>query len=94
LAALRDALRDQDAPCLREAAHKFSGLLSEFSTVAGDRAGSLEDTAARGSLHEVPTILEELEAITSELVQLAGKLSLQDLQSCPNAGDINCLHSE
>src|SRR5271163_4260817 len=41
LAALRDALRDQDAPRLREAAHKCCGMLSEFSTVAGDLAGSL-----------------------------------------------------
>src|SRR5262249_61187146 len=42
LAALQEALRDQDAPRLREAAHKCCGMLSEFSTVAGDLAGSLE----------------------------------------------------
>ena len=52
LAALRDALRDLDAPRLREAAHKCCGMLSEFSTVAGDLAGSLEDLAARGLLQE------------------------------------------
>jgi HPt (histidine-containing phosphotransfer) domain-containing protein len=41
LAALRDALRDLDAPRLREAAHKCCGMLSEFSTVAGDLAANL-----------------------------------------------------
>jgi HPt (histidine-containing phosphotransfer) domain-containing protein len=46
LAVLRDALRDQDAPRLREAAHKRCGMLSEFSAAAGDLAGSLEDLAA------------------------------------------------
>ena len=86
LAALRDALRDQDAPRLREAAHKFCGLLSEFSTVAGDRAGSLEDIAARASLHEAPSLLEELETMATELVQLAGGLSLEVLQSTSDTG--------
>jgi hypothetical protein len=43
LAALRDALRDQDAPRLREAAHKCCDMLSEFSAAAGDLAGRLED---------------------------------------------------
>jgi len=39
----RPPLGDQDAPRLREAAHKSCGMLSEFSTVAGDLAGSLEE---------------------------------------------------
>jgi PAS domain S-box-containing protein len=86
LAVLRDALRDQDAPRLREAAHKFCGLLSEFSTVAGDRAGCLEDIAARASLHEAPSILEELEMMATKLVQLAGGLSLEALQCTRNTG--------
>ena len=50
LAAVRDALHERNSPRLREAAHRFCGLLSEFSTVAGDLAGSLEDLAASGSL--------------------------------------------
>ncbi|MGO9110319.1 MAG: PAS domain S-box protein [Thermoguttaceae bacterium] len=85
LAALREALRDQDAPRVREAAHKFCGLLSEFSTVAGDLAGSLEDMAARESLDEAHPILEQLETMARELVQLAGGLTLDALHSTPNA---------
>ena len=80
LAALRDALRNQDVPRLREAAHKFGGLLSEFSTVAGDRAGNLEDLAAQASLGEAPAVLQDLETKANDLVQAVGGLSLQTLQ--------------
>jgi hypothetical protein len=51
-------VREQDAQRLREAAHKCCGLLSEFSTVAGDLAGNLEDLAAGAPLDEAPRILE------------------------------------
>ena len=86
LAAIRDALDAQDAPRLREAAHKFCGMLSAFSTVSGDQAGNLEDLAARGLLHEALPILEELETMATELVQLAGGLSLEALRSNSNTG--------
>ena len=69
LAALRDSLRDQDAPRLREAAHKCCGMLSEFSTAAGDLAGSLEDLAAGTQLDNAAPILEQLETMASELVK-------------------------
>jgi HPt (histidine-containing phosphotransfer) domain-containing protein len=69
LAALRDALRDQDAPRLREAAHKCCGMLSEFSTAAGDLAGSLEDLAAGTQLDKAAPILEQLVTIAQELVK-------------------------
>ena len=52
LAAVREALHDHDALRLREAAHKFCGMLSAFSTVAGNQAADLEDLAARGLLQE------------------------------------------
>ena len=69
LAALREALGDQDAPRLREAAHKCCGMLSEFSTVAGDFAGSLEELAAGTQLDKAAPILEQLETMASELVK-------------------------
>src|SRR5262249_49146486 len=47
---LRDALRDRDAPRLREAAHKLCGMVAAFSTVAGEVASELEDRAALGDL--------------------------------------------
>src|SRR5438128_818332 len=38
LKAIQDALRDRDAPRLREAAHKLCGMIAAFSTVAGEVA--------------------------------------------------------
>ena len=61
LAEVGDALRDQDAPRLREAAHKLCGLLSAFSTVAGDVASDLEDHAALGRLDEARPLVGQLE---------------------------------
>jgi HPt (histidine-containing phosphotransfer) domain-containing protein len=69
LAALRDALRDHDAPRLREAAHKCCGMVSEFSATAGDLAGNLEDLAASTQLDNAGPVLEQLEAIAQELVK-------------------------
>jgi CheY-like chemotaxis protein len=80
LAAVRDALHDQDAPGLREAAHKFYGTLSAFSTVAGDQAADLEDLAARGMLNEALPFVERLNKCATELARLAGGLTIETLQ--------------
>ncbi len=80
LAALRDALRDQDAPRLREAAHKCCGMLSEFSTVAGDLAGSLEEVAASTRLDKAAPILEQLEPKAQELVKQVEGLTVEALR--------------
>jgi HPt (histidine-containing phosphotransfer) domain-containing protein len=69
LAALRDSLRDQDAPRLREAAHKCCGMLSEFSAAAGDLAGDLEELAASTQLDRAVSILEQLETMAPQLVE-------------------------
>src|SRR5438105_15853534 len=80
LAALHDALRDQEAPRLREAAHKCCGMLSEFSTVAGDLAGSLEDLAAGTQLDKAVAVLEELETIIHELVKQTDGITVEALR--------------
>jgi CheY-like chemotaxis protein len=80
LTALRDALRDQDAPRLREAAHKCCGMLSEFSTAAGDLAGSLEELAAGRQLDKAAPILEQLEAIAQELVTQIDGITVEALR--------------
>ncbi len=76
-----DALRDQDAPRLREAAHKLRGLLSAFSTVAGNVASDLEDQAARGQLDAARQLVGRLETMARDLIQLVGGLSLETLQN-------------
>jgi HPt (histidine-containing phosphotransfer) domain-containing protein len=80
LAALRDAFRDQDAPRLRAAAHKSCGMLSEFSTVAGDLAGSLEELAAGTQLDKAAPVLEQLETIVHELVKQIDGMTVEDLR--------------
>jgi len=89
LAALRDALRGQDALRLREAAHKCCGMLSEFSTVAGDLAGHLEDIAGGAPLSEAPRILAQLETATRELLLQVGDISIEALRQQAEADDEN-----
>jgi two-component system sensor histidine kinase/response regulator len=80
LAVVRDALHDLDAPRLREAAHKFYGLLSAFSTVAGNQAADLEDLAARALLEEAIPVVEELDQCATELARLTGGLTVETLR--------------
>jgi two-component system sensor histidine kinase/response regulator len=80
LAALQEALRDQDASRLREAAHKCCGMLSEFSRVAGDLAGSLEELAAATQLDKAAPILEQLETIAHELVKQVDGITVEALR--------------
>jgi HPt (histidine-containing phosphotransfer) domain-containing protein len=80
LAAVRDALQDQDALRLREAAHKLCGTLSAFSTVAGDQAADLEDLAARTQLADAAPILEQLETMVHELLKAADGITVEALR--------------
>ena len=90
LAAVRDALREQDALRLREAAHKLGGMVAAFSTVAGGVASDLEDHAARGQLEEARPLVEQLETMAEELMRLAGGLSLETLRhQAEVAGDLD-----
>src|SRR3954451_12512721 len=87
LATVRDALHDQDALHLREVAHKFYGMLSAFSTAAGDQAADLEDLAARGLLKEAPVVVEQLDRCATELARLAGGLTVETLRKQAEATD-------
>jgi CheY-like chemotaxis protein len=81
LKAVQDALRDRDARRLREAAHKFSGMVSAFSTVAGGVASDLEDRAAQGQLEEARALVGQLETMVPELLRLADGLTLDALHT-------------
>jgi HPt (histidine-containing phosphotransfer) domain-containing protein len=80
LAAVQDAVRDGDAPRLREAAHKLAGMVATFSTAAGSVASELEDRAARGELQEAQSLATQLAAMAAELTRLVGGLSLGALR--------------
>ncbi len=88
LAAVQDALREQDTLRLREAAHKLSGMVAAFSTVAGGVASDLEGHAARGQLEQARPLVEQLETMVEELVWLAGGLSFETPRhQAEDAGD-------
>jgi hypothetical protein len=87
LTEVGDALRDQDAPRLREAAHKLCGLLLAFSRTAGNVALDLESQAAQGRLAEAWPVVERLEEMAQELMRLAGGLSLKALRQHAEATD-------
>jgi PAS domain S-box-containing protein len=80
LKAVQDGLRDRDAPRLREAAHKLSGMVAAFSTVAGGVASEVEDRAAQGQLEEARGLVGRLETMAEELMRLVGGLSLDALR--------------
>ena len=79
--ALGQALRERDAPRLREAAHKLSATVGMFSTVAGQLASDLEDRAARGEHDAAAALARELGGMTADLLALAGGLSLDGLRA-------------
>jgi CheY-like chemotaxis protein/HPt (histidine-containing phosphotransfer) domain-containing protein len=80
LAAVREALRDGDAPRLREAAHRLAGMVATFSTAAGGAASELEDHAEQGRLEEARPLVGRLEAMADVLLRLADGLSLESLR--------------
>jgi HPt (histidine-containing phosphotransfer) domain-containing protein len=80
LKAVQDALRDRDALRLREAAHKLSGMVAAFSTVAGGVASEVEDRAAQGQLDESRPLVGRLEAMAEELMRLVSGVTLDALR--------------
>jgi HPt (histidine-containing phosphotransfer) domain-containing protein len=78
--AVQDALREGDTPRLREAAHKLCGMVAAFSTAAGGLASNLEESAAQNRLEEARHLVEQLEAMSQELIRAVDGLSLETLQ--------------
>jgi HPt (histidine-containing phosphotransfer) domain-containing protein len=80
LQAAQDALRDRDAPRLREVAHKLCGMIAAFSSVAGALASQLEDHAAGGRLEDCQPLMEDLDRIARELILQVDGLSIEALR--------------
>jgi CheY-like chemotaxis protein len=81
LNSVKDALRDGDAPRLREAAHKLCGMVAAFSTSAGHAASELEERAAHGQLEEARPLVARLESMADELIGAVDRLSLDALRA-------------
>ena len=80
LTAVQEALREQDAIRLREAAHKLCGTVAAFSTAVGAVASDLEDRAERGQLETAWPLVERLEAIARDLIEQVDALSIKVLR--------------
>jgi PAS domain S-box-containing protein len=80
LAKVEQAFEDRDAPCLREAAHALSGMVSAFSTSIGHITSELEAYAARGQLGEAGALIGRLRAITPDLIRQVGEASIESLR--------------
>jgi two-component system sensor histidine kinase/response regulator len=86
LAELQKALADQNAPQLREGAHKLFGMMAAFSAAAGAVVSGLEDHAARGQLDQAATLMEQLTAMARELPQAVANLSIESLRQAAGNG--------
>jgi PAS domain S-box-containing protein len=80
LAEIGDALRNQEACRLREAAHKLYGTITTFSTIAGELVSDLEDRAAHGQLDEARPLVGQLDTMVQEVMKDVDGLSLATLQ--------------
>ena len=88
MAAVQDALHERDSARLRESAHKLSGMLAAFSSVAGGVASALEDHANRDQLDEARPLVARLESMVEELFRLTDALSLETLRSQAEAANL------
>ena len=77
---VRDAVNQQDASRLREAAHELRGLLSTFSAMAAAEAARLETMGAGGQLDEAASTLDGLSAMVERLGPQLEELSIEQLR--------------
>jgi hypothetical protein len=94
LQAVQNALQDRDAPRLREAAHKLSGMVSAFSTRAASVASDLEENAVHGHLDEARRLVVQLEAIAQDLMHLTDAMSLKTVRHLAEIAHVNRVGSQ
>ena len=87
LSAVEQAFADRNAPRLREAAHRLSGMLAAVSTDAGRVAADLEDHAARGQLEDAAAPIEQLSMMVRALQRTVGDLSIEQLRREAGIGE-------
>jgi PAS domain S-box-containing protein len=80
LAEASEAIRDRNAPRLRESAHKLGGMVSSFSTTAASVAALLEGLAAQGNIEEAIQTHSRLTEIVARLFPVLNTLSVEQLR--------------
>jgi CheY-like chemotaxis protein/HPt (histidine-containing phosphotransfer) domain-containing protein len=83
LAEVSAALRDRDAPRLREAAHKLGGMASSFSAAAAEAAALLERLGCQGKIEEAVQAHSRLSEIVGRLLSVLDNLSVEQLRRRP-----------
>src|SRR5215469_9872175 len=68
LAEVSQAIRDEDAKRLREAAHKLGGIVSSFSATAAEAAALLEQLGSQGKISETAQIHSRLTEMVKSLI--------------------------
>jgi PAS domain S-box-containing protein len=80
LAEVSEALRDRDAPRLREAAHKLGGMVSSFSATAAEAAALLGRLGSQGKIEEAMQTYSLLTEIVGGLISALDTLSVEQLR--------------
>jgi PAS domain S-box-containing protein len=80
LAEVNEALRDRNAPRLREAAHKLGGMVSSFSGTAAEHAALLERLGSEGRIEEAAQAHSRLSETVERLMSVLGTLSVEQLR--------------
>ncbi|BBO30772.1 hybrid sensor histidine kinase/response regulator [Lacipirellula parvula] len=76
---VRDAFKVGDAAALREAAHKLSGMLSAFSSIAGSVATAIEEHAARNELTPCGPLMDRMESLCQQLLREVNSIDATQL---------------
>jgi HPt (histidine-containing phosphotransfer) domain-containing protein len=80
LAEVGQALRDRNAPQLREVAHKVGGTVSSFSATAAEAAAILERLGNEGRIEEAFQTHSQLTEIVGRLMSVLDRLSVEHLR--------------
>jgi len=80
LAEVTKALRDDNSPRLREAAHKLGGMVSSFSATAAEAAALLGRLGDEGKIEEATQAHSRLTEIAERLNSVLDTLSVEQLR--------------
>jgi two-component system, sensor histidine kinase and response regulator len=79
LAEVREALRDRNAPQLREAVHKLGGMVSSFSATAAEATALIGRLGSEGKIEKAIQNHSRLTEIVNWLISVSDTLSVEQL---------------
>src|SRR5262249_1428636 len=79
LSVIVQALRNQDALEMREAAHKLAGVVAAFSEVTAQAASNLEELAASSRVADFERAANHLQELCQKLQDELAHVSLSNL---------------